>query len=268
MKKLLAIILSLMTIVSAASISAAAAGGEPKNLANDGTTFKYQGAAEVFDAKTPDAKKGSLRNVAAGIKDYKLFGLYPNANAPAYPDEDHMSLTDGVLSGEIANYHESLWIGFNLSSEDFADVEDKRASMEIDLKSEHNIERVSFEYFGGEAAIAEPYEAEVFVDGKSVGSMTIEELEYGVPSCGTAYIDFETPVKGQTVKVVMDFTEYWIFVSELEIIAPSEPTDTQGTQEDSSPATGDIVLEYVIASAAAAVLGAAIFAGSKKKHLG
>ena len=59
----------------------------------------------------------SYTNVALN-KTYKKSNLHP-ADNPSYPDEGNISMTDGILPAERANYSDKAFMGFSRSSADY-----------------------------------------------------------------------------------------------------------------------------------------------------
>ena len=167
-------------------------------------------------------------NVAAG-KTYTTSQLYKQGGADvnwaydenaavAYPDEDGISFTDGVVDPGDSDYTNVVWAGFSCNCPDYQEV--GYSWITVDLGATTDISKVVL-YIATSALetgiSAEGFSAEFFVsdDGEtwtSIGSASATDDA----SVNYTTIEAATNVSGQYVQVRMS-RGGWMFVSEVEV---------------------------------------------------
>ena len=173
---------------------------------------------EVGKASQSDKPAPQTGNLAAG-KPYTAVGLYPDSNAPTYPDEGGVTLTDGVISPAEIDFADPVWVGFNAQSDEYSMFEG--ASVVIDLGETKVINNgVVHAYKQTDVGITVPYGVRFSVsdDGRyyrEVGCVEIkpEKISEGIYDI---VCDFYKETTCRYVKVDM-FLYGWGFVSEIEL---------------------------------------------------
>lgn len=139
----------------------------------------------------------------------------------AYPDEDGISLTDGVVAESDSVYTDTVWAGFHAKCPDY--ITNGYSSITVDLGEVTAISGVVFhngtQALGADAGIKAPNSVEVFVseDGEtftSAGKAT--PLNSSAASCEATSIACSASARYVQVRFTADG---WAFVSEVEIFA-------------------------------------------------
>ena len=184
------------------------------------------------------------KNVAVG-KSYVVVGLHDDVT---YPDEDGKSLTDGVSA--TGGYSDPAWAGFSLDSPDFAEADNKVASVTVDLGETFEVTGLSIDFDIGDVASAIDRPQTVVFYSSSNGS---EWTELGAGIAGepgnggytTEYVLSDVSAVARYFKVEFVFTNYWCFVSEFQVFADVESSDES---EVETPTTGDWTVPFVVAA--------------------
>ena len=138
--------------------------------------------------------------------------------AHSYPDEDDVTLTDGVKDPGDASYTNAVWAGFNAQTPDY--TENGYSWIIVDLGEKTDISLI--ELTAATSALengigASNFTVEFFVsdDGESWTSLGTQ-VAVDDPAVNFVDIVKETNTSGQFVKVHM-VRAGWMFVSELAI---------------------------------------------------
>ena len=165
-------------------------------------------------------------NVAVG-KTYTTSTLFRMSNVTwgwdetfdvTYPDEDGVSLTDGVKDPGDNTYKNVVWAGFNFSSPDY--LENGYSWITVDLGAKTDISKVvlvSATSALGSGIGSDNFAIEFFVSDDGENWTSIGALN-AVDSADVNFTEtaVETNVSGQYVQVRMS-RGGWMFVSEVEV---------------------------------------------------
>ena len=184
------------------------------------------------------------QNILLG-KHYTRSALFPDDNAPSYPDEGNASLTDGALPAADGTYSDPAFAGFNIGN-DYA--ERGYVSVAVDLNGLYCLDK--FEVYVGSkaflsAGISAPSFAWVYAshDGETwhkVGITAHEDTEE--VNCIPMTLLLDSPVTARYLefRIVADASR-WIFLAEL--MAYGIETDKElPYEEEPAPELGEALL--------------------------
>lgn len=201
------------------------------------------------------------QNVAIN-KSYTTAGIYADqsGNIP-YPDEEGKTLTDGQYAS--GGYSDALWVGFNIGAPDIASADPKVGSVVVDLGESFDITGISGHFSAGaaDAGIAPPSKVTFYASNNGtewtlIGEGVKEEIADGDLTLNIG-ID-EVEATGRYFKMEIEFATNWAFVSEFEVFAMAEESETE------TPSTGDGAVIFAIV-ALLACAGAAVVVKAAKR---
>ena len=220
---------------------------------------------------------GDLVNVALG-KAYTTDALFRQGgrednwgwseNAEiAYPDEDGITLTDGIHAAEDALYSDPAWIGFNTSTP--STTENGYAWMIVDLGKAENIEKLVL-YLGGKGltsglSLSEKVEFFVSNDNEnwtSVGEAVIPEDDDTVHEAA-AVLELDKAVSAKYIQARVSREKGWMFVSEFEAYAAQSGSEAPSTSEKPTEPTSDNGIVALALISVLAIAGAVIVKKSR-----
>ena len=182
-------------------------------------------------------------NLAAG-KSYTTTAIFTTDGVQNWPDEDGVTLTDGIKAASDAGYDDPSWVGFNKQSSDYDASEGGfGATTVIDLGASSDLSKLAFQAWGGDAGISVPYWVNLYVsaDGETYTQAGYLEINPDNAAAGVNAYEMDLDVTAQYVKVC--FYGYgWIFIDEIEIYGSAaaaggdEPSDDP-SDEPSVPST-------------------------------
>ena len=195
------------------------------------------------------ATKTEIKNVASG-KSYTTSLLYRQGGADvnwaydenaavAYPDEDGVSLTDGVFDPGDNDYKNVVWAGFSCNCPDYKEIGYSRIT--VDLGEQTDITKTVL-YVATSALTsgigADGFSAEVFVSDDnenwtSIGSASATDDA----NVNYTTIEVENSASARYVQVRMN-RGGWMFVSEVEVYAEVEVEDTTATVKETITVDG------------------------------
>ncbi len=154
-------------------------------------------------------------------KTYTSNGIYADsAGDIPYPDEDGITLTDGLIAPVNGKYSSIEYTGFNKSTAYYK--ENKYVSVEIDLENSYYVNRfvgyVGTVYNTGGIKVPSIMEVYVSADGADwtlAGSAVPVEDE--TQSCVPATVELEKSVECRYVQFRFDSAVNWMMIAELEV---------------------------------------------------
>lgn len=183
-------------------------------IALDGP-YAYINELEVHGGEAIDLSNIALR------KGYTVTGLYPSADSATYPDENGVTMTDGVIPTDDAKYNDTAFIGLNSQSAEYKEL--GYATITVDLGKSYNMDRF-IAYVGTSlnlsVGIKAPNEIKVYV---SDDNSTWTEAGAVTPTDSTtvgviaATVSLDKAVSGRYVQFRIVGNSSWIFVAEVEV---------------------------------------------------
>ncbi|MBO5869326.1 MAG: discoidin domain-containing protein [Clostridia bacterium] len=177
--------------------------------------FAYINEIEVHGGNAVDTNNIALR------KEYTVTGLYPNASSATYPDEDGITMTDGIVPASNATYKDTGFIGMNSGASDFN--KDGYGSITVDLKKNYNVEKfvayVASSINSG-VGIKAPLSVSVYV---SADNEIWEEAGEVTPTDSTtvgvvaATVLLDEAIAARYVQFRFVGSSNWVFVGEVEV---------------------------------------------------
>ncbi len=204
--------------------------------------FDYTKANGLYDALESVMQEEAVMNLVYQ-QSYTTSGIYTVDNVASYPDEEGITLTDGVIADSSAIYDNQAFVGFNTHTEEYASL--GYAAITVDLGETYSVDkfvaRVSSENESNTAAgvkLIANFEFYVSKDGTNwtkAGSAT-PALS---PDEGdtNATLVLEKSVIARYVQYRFTSATSWMMVSEVEVYE-GEPADEETIVPDK--AVGDI----------------------------
>lgn len=181
---------------------------------------------------TPEPTPERGENLATG-KTYTASEIYGAPDAPLYPDEGGVTLTDGVVAALQCQYYDPAFVGFNANSEDYK--ANGYSSITVDLGDKYWVNKFSINVatsLNATAGIYAPGSIAVYVseDGNewtAAGSATPEDNS-SVGIIDTA-ITLDNSVSARYVqfRIVAAEGKSWMFVSEVEVFEGAAGTEPE-----------------------------------------
>ncbi len=138
----------------------------------------------------------------------------------SYPDEDGISLTDGIYAPSDASYSNAAYVGYNTGSDAYK--RDGYMAVTVDLGKNYDLDRfvayVASSYNTG-AGITAPKTVAVYVsDDNDVWELAgeVNPTDDASVSCIPAEISLDTPVSARYVQYRFTPTKNWVMVAEVE----------------------------------------------------
>ena len=181
-------------------------------------------------------------NLAAG-KSYTTTAIFTTDGVQNWPDEDGITLTDGIKAASDAGYADPSWVGFNKQSSDYDASEGGfGATTIIDLGASSDLSKIAFQAWGGDAGISVPYWMNLYVsaDGETYTSAGYLEINTDAATAGVNAYEMDLDVTAQYVKICL-YGYGWIFIDEFEIYGSAavgnDETSDEPEDEPSVPST-------------------------------
>jgi len=178
-------------------------------------------------------------NLAAG-KSYTTTAIYETDGVQNWPDENGITLTDGVKAASDASYEDPSWVGFNKQSADYDGSEGGFGAVTIiDLGAVADLSKLSFQAFGGAAGISVPYWLNLYtsVDGQEYTQAGYLQIDTDAAVAGVNAYEMSFEATAQYVKICL-YGYGWIFIDEFEVFgtaASSEPEDPSEPEQPEDP---------------------------------
>ena len=232
--------------------------------------------------KEDDKVTVPVENVAAG-KSYTTSPLFgqneqwqydPNA-APAYPDEEGKTLTDGIFPANDAAYDAAEWVGFNSNMP----VYETNGAHSITVDLGESMDLAKFVIWYGTKALSNgigaPTGVEIYVseDGETWG----EAVGSATPANNEAVVNESAVVEAAATGRYVQFrftSGGWAFISEVEVynagdadvdtdVSTEESTDKEDDKEDTKPGDASSMLVFALI-AIVSLAGTAVIVKNRK----
>lgn len=164
----------------------------------------------------PDPVRANL----ALNKTYVADGVYTVDGVASYPDENGVTLTDGITAPFDAKYDHAAYVGFNRGTDFY--TENGYVAITVDLESEYWMDKFVLHAgsdYNSPTGIGAPEQISVFVsaDGAEWTEFkTITPESDATISCNAFVIESDTSVLGRYVQFRIVGSLNWIMVAEVE----------------------------------------------------
>ncbi|MBO5870592.1 MAG: discoidin domain-containing protein [Clostridia bacterium] len=173
-----------------------------------------------------------IRENLAFDKEYTANGIHTVDGVPSYPDENGITLTDGVIAPADAKYSNPEYVGFNIAHDYYK--ANGYFSVEVDLGDSYYLDEfvayVATVY--NTSGILAPTLMEVYVSDDNSNwnfAGSVVPVDDDSQSCVPATVTLENSVKGRYVQYRFTPAKSWVMLAEVEVYegepyeAPEEP---------------------------------------------
>ncbi len=156
----------------------------------------------------------------AKYKPYTTEGIYSTESGTPYPDENDMTMTDGIVAGKLASYDDAAFAGFNKQTDAY--INDGFASVTVDLGEKYSIDKFV-------ARVSTATEINVGAGVHNIGNVDFYVSDDGtswkkagsaVPTLSdndtNATLELTNPVAGRYIQYRFTSDYNWMMVSEVE----------------------------------------------------
>ncbi len=184
---------------------------------------------EIYGVKSPNATdpepEPKRDNLALG-KDYTASSLYESNGKVSYPDENGVTITDGIIAGEENDYKDTAYSGFNRLTADYK--ENGYAYITVDLGESYYLDTFVAHYatqkVGG--GIKGPATMSIYVSNDNetwTEAGTVIPYDSILTNCHSATLELIHSVSGRYVQYRFTGNVNWIFICEVEAYEGDKP---------------------------------------------